>query len=122
MLVGLEGDLFVNVAEVMRWEGNWTETGARWQGGSGFSNQLYWLFSRQFIAIGQANYGMASTKSLMSFAVYPDDVTLYNYAINEYLNNPCAGIYSISDPKIGQNFESGRDQGKSFTRSCCSSR
>src|SRR5262249_30152767 len=55
LLVGLEGDLFVNAAEIMRWEGNWTETGAAWSGGSGFSNQLYWLFSRQSMAIGQAN-------------------------------------------------------------------
>ncbi|GKT84279.1 glycoside hydrolase family 92 protein [Colletotrichum tofieldiae] len=110
LLIGLEGDLFVNAAEIMRWEGKWTEAGARWQGGSGFSIQLYWLFSRQSIPIGQANYGMASIKALLSFAVYLDDVTLYNYAINEYLNNPCAGLYSMFEPKTGQNSESGRDQ------------
>lgn len=113
LLIGLDGDLFVNAAEIMRWEGNWTESGARWQGGSGFSIQLYWLFSRQSIPIGQANYGMASIKALLSFAVYLDDVTLYNYAINEYLNNPCAGLYSFFEPETGQSSESGRDQSKS---------
>lgn len=112
LLVGLDGDLFVNAAEIMRWEGNWTEAGAKWQGGSGFSIQLYWLFSRQSVAVGQANYGMASIKALLSFAVYLDDVTLYNYAINEYLNNPCAGLYSMFEPETGQSSESGRDQSR----------
>ncbi|WYZ38279.1 hypothetical protein EsH8_III_000193 [Colletotrichum jinshuiense] len=115
LLIGLEGDLFVNAAEIMRWEGNWKEAGARWQGGSGFSIQLYWLFSRQSIPIGQANYGMASIKALLSFAVYLDDVTLYNYAVNEYLNNPCAGLYSMFEPETGQNSESGRDQSHAMT-------
>jgi hypothetical protein len=60
----------------MRWEGNWTEAGAHWYGGSGFSNQLYWLFARQSIIIGQANYGMISIKALLDFAVYLDDVSM----------------------------------------------
>lgn len=76
LLVGLEGDLFVNAAEIMRWEGNWTESGAHSYGGSGFSNQIYWLFARQSIIIGQANYGMVSIKALLSFAVFLDDVQM----------------------------------------------
>jgi hypothetical protein len=76
LLVGLEGDLFANAAEIMRWEGNWTESGARPIGATGFSNQLYWLFARQSIIIGQANYGMVSIKALLSFAVYLDDVQM----------------------------------------------
>lgn len=114
LLVALEGQLFVNAAEIMRWEGNWTETGAKWQGGTGFSNQLYWLFARQSIVIGQANYGMASISALLSFAVYLDDVVLYNYALNEYQNNQCAGLTANWDNKTGQSSESGRDQGKGF--------
>ncbi|KAH6989931.1 chondroitin AC/alginate lyase [Ilyonectria destructans] len=110
LLVGLEGSLFANAAEIMRWEGNWTESGAKWQGGAGFSIQLYWLFARQSIIIGQANYGMASIMALLNFAVYLDDVTLYNYALNAYLNDPCAGIYGNFDTKSGQSAESGRDQ------------
>ncbi|KAJ5708162.1 chondroitin AC/alginate lyase [Penicillium malachiteum] len=110
LLVGLEGDLFVNAAEIMRWEGNWTEAGASWSGGSGFSNQLYWLFSRQAVVIGQANYGMISIKSLLSFAVYLDDVDLYNYAINAYINDRCASVFSLYNPTTGQSSESGRDQ------------
>jgi alpha-galactosidase len=112
LLVGLEGDMFVNAAEIMRWEGNWTETGSSWAGGSGFSNQLYWLFSRQATVIGQANYGMISIKSLLSFAVYLDDVNLYNYAINAFINDKCAGLFSLYEPTTGQSSESGRDQGK----------
>ncbi|TVY49134.1 hypothetical protein LOCC1_G001207 [Lachnellula occidentalis] len=65
LLVGLEGDMFVNAAEIMRWEGNWVEQGAQASGESGFSNQLYWLFARQSIIIGQANYGMISIKALL---------------------------------------------------------
>lgn len=111
LLVGLEGSFFANAAEIMRWEGGWTEAGAHWYGGSGFSNQLYWLFARQSIIIGQANYGMISIKALLDFAVYLDDVTMYNYALNAFINDPCGGIYGNYLPKTGQSSESGRDQG-----------
>lgn len=76
LLVGLPGDMMVNAAEIMRWEGGWVEEGAAAIGSSGFSNQLYWLFARQSIIIGQANYGMVSVKALLSFAVYMDDVSM----------------------------------------------
>ncbi|KAE8421344.1 chondroitin AC/alginate lyase [Aspergillus pseudocaelatus] len=115
LLIGLDGDLFVNAAEIMRWEGNWTESGSRWQGGSGFSNQLYWLFSRQSVAIGQANYGMASIKALMSFAVYLDDVQLYNYAVHAFIHDRCAGLLAMYHPETGQSVEAGRDQGHTMS-------
>ncbi|CAH0024842.1 unnamed protein product [Clonostachys rhizophaga] len=111
LLVGLEGDLFVNAAEIMRWEGGWVEQGAKWMGTSGFSNQLYWLFAKQSINIGQANYGMASIKALLSFAVYLDDVAMYNYAIHAWKNDPCGGIYGNFQMRTGQGAEIGRDQG-----------
>lgn len=110
LLVGLEGDIFVNAAEIMRWEGGWKETGAKWQGGSGFSIQLYWLFSRQSIPLGQANYGMASIKALLSFAVYLDDVQLYNYAMDAFIQDNCAGLFASYEPSTGQSIEAGRDQ------------
>lgn len=134
LLVGLEGDLFVNAAEIMRWEGGWVERGARAIGTTGFSNQLYWLFAKQSINIGQANYGMVSIKALLSFAVYLDDVALvctlraqkranskrptlkspqYNYAVHAFYNDPCAGIYANFDTATGQGSETGRDQGHS---------
>ncbi|PQE27964.1 gpi anchored protein [Rutstroemia sp. NJR-2017a BVV2] len=71
-----DGDMFANAAEIMRWEGGWLEAGAKWQGGNGFSIQLYCLFARQSIINGQANYGMVSIKALLSFAVYLDDVIM----------------------------------------------
>ncbi|KAI6914780.1 hypothetical protein KC318_g466 [Hortaea werneckii] len=111
LMIGLEGDMFVNAAEIMRWEGNWTEAGAKWQGGSGFSVQLYWLFAGQSINIGQANYGMISIKALLSFAVYLEDVTMWNYAINAWINHPCAGVPAMYHPGTGQSVEAGRDQG-----------
>jgi hypothetical protein len=76
LLIGLEGDMFANAAEIMRWEGGWVEEGATASGGSGFSNQLYWLFARQSIVIGQANYGMVGIKALLAFSVYLDDVSM----------------------------------------------
>lgn len=114
LLIGLDGNLFANAAEIMRWEGGWVEAGSKWQGSPGFSNQLYWLFSRQSVVIGQANYGMVSIEALLSFAVYLDDVTLYNYAINEFINNPCAGLAAMYEPSTGQSVESGRDQSKNL--------
>ncbi|KAL4738902.1 chondroitin AC/alginate lyase [Aspergillus similis] len=115
LLIGLEGDIFVNAAEIMRWEGNWTEAGAKWQGGSGFSIQLYWLFSRQSIPIGQANYGLASIKALLSFAVYLDDVQLYNYAMDAFIQDNCAGLFATYDSSTGQSVEAGRDQGHTMS-------
>lgn len=110
LMIGLDGDLFANAAEIMRWEGGWVEQGAKWQGGSGFSIQLYWLFARQSVIIGQANYGIASIKALLSFAAYLDDVALWNYALYAYENDLCAGIQATISPWTGQNSESGRDQ------------
>lgn len=115
LMIGLDGDLFVNAAEIMRWEGGWVEQGAKWQGGSGFSIQLYWLFARQSVIIGQANYGIVSIKALLSFAVYLDDVAMYNYALYAYKNDLCAGIESTIDSSTGQSSESGRDQSHAMT-------
>jgi len=110
LLVGLDGQFFVNAAEIMRWEGNWTEADASWKGGKGFSAQLYWLFARQSIVVGQANYGMASITALLSFAVYLDDLSMYNYALDMYQNDLCGGLQGNVDVKTGQGAESGRDQ------------
>jgi hypothetical protein len=60
------------------------------KGGKGFSVQLYWLFARQSVIVGQANYGMASITALLSFAVYLDDLSMYNYyALDMYQNDLC---------------------------------
>lgn len=75
LLVSLDGDLLVNAAEIMRWEGGWND--------GSFSNQLYWLFARQSIIIGHANYGLASIKGLLSFAVYLDDVSMVSLSRNK---------------------------------------
>lgn len=112
LLVGLDGHLFVNAAEIMRWEGNWTEADATYRGGKGFSVQLYWLFARQSVIVGQSNYGMASISALLSFAVYLDDVSMYNYALDMYQNDLCGGLQGNVDQKTGQSAESGRDQCK----------
>ncbi|KAJ5461738.1 uncharacterized protein N7458_003290 [Penicillium daleae] len=110
LLIGIDGLPFVNAAEIMRWEGGWVEQGASWKGGSGFSIQLYWLFARQSIIIGQANYGVASIMGLLNFAVYLDDVALYNYALYAYKNDLCAGLSANFDQTTGQSAEAGRDQ------------
>lgn len=102
--------MLVNAAEIMRWEGGWVEQGAKWQGSQGFSVQLYWLFARQSIIIGQANYGVASIKGLLSFAVYLDDLAMFNYALNAYKYDLCAGLEANIDTVSGQSGESGRDQ------------
>ncbi|KAG6364086.1 hypothetical protein INS49_005684 [Diaporthe citri] len=103
LLVSLDGDLLVNAAEIMRWEGGWDD--------GSFSNQLYWLFARQSIIIGHANYGLATIKGLLSFAVYLDDVSMYYYALAAYQHDPCAGLPGNYDQTTGQGSETGRDQG-----------
>ncbi|GKZ24763.1 hypothetical protein AbraIFM66951_002017 [Aspergillus brasiliensis] len=110
LLIGIEGTIFANAAEIMRWEGGWVEQGATFKGGSGMSIQLYWLFARQSIIIGQANYGMASIMGLLNFAVYLDDVALYNYALYAYKYDRCAGMPYNYLASTGQNSEAGRDQ------------
>ncbi|GKZ33025.1 hypothetical protein AbraIFM66950_002742 [Aspergillus brasiliensis] len=110
LLIGIEGTIFANAAEIMRWEGGWVEQGATFKGGSGMSIQLYWLFARQSIIIGQANYGMASIMGLLNFAVYLDDIALYNYALYAYKYDRCAGMPYNYLASTGQNSEAGRDQ------------
>lgn len=110
LFVGLDGDIFVNAAEIIRWE---APGASRYQPstyGSGFSAQFYWLFSRQSIDIGQANYGFASIKAMLSFATFLDDIALYNYALHAYQNDYCAGIPVLFDQQTGQSAEAGRDQ------------
>ena len=107
LLIGLEGDLLVNAAEIMRWEGNWTATAQ-----AKFNDQLYWLFLQQSAVVGQGNYGMISAKALLSFAVYLDDVTFYNYAISQFINNPCCSVQALYEPTTGQSSEAGRGQGE----------
>ncbi|KAJ6049772.1 chondroitin AC/alginate lyase [Penicillium canescens] len=110
LLVGINGVVFANAAEIMRWEGGWVEQTASWKGSAGFSIQLYWLFARQSIIIGQANYGVASIMGLLNFAVYLDDVALYNYALYAYKNDLCAGLSANLLDGTGQFTEAARDQ------------
>ncbi|RPA97155.1 hypothetical protein L873DRAFT_1845030 [Choiromyces venosus 120613-1] len=58
------------------------------------------------VIVGQANYGTASIMSLLAFAVYLDDVTMYNYALRYHQNDPCAG----GGGDVGFGNGSGRDQ------------
>lgn len=53
---------------------------------------------------------MVSIKALLSFAVYIDDVSMYNYALYARQHDLCAGIYGNYDPNTGQGAETGRDQ------------
>lgn len=110
LMIGLDGQLFVNAAEIMRWEGGWIEADATYKGGKGFSVQLYWLFARQSVIVGQSNYGMASISALLSFAVYLEDISMYNYALDMYQNDLCGGLQGNVDLTTGQSAESGRDQ------------
>jgi hypothetical protein len=91
-LVGIDGAIIVNAAEIMGYEGGWVEAGDSPLGTTGFSNQVYWLFARQSIIIGQAGYGVASIADLFHFTVYLDDLTMWNYALHSYKNNFCVGI------------------------------
>jgi hypothetical protein len=99
LLVGLDGILLTNAAEIMRWEGGWVESGAKAIGSSGFSNQLYWLLARQSIIIGQANYGMISIKALLSYAVYMDDVSMVGASSD--ISNP-AIFHKLTDNPLSQ--------------------
>lgn len=58
---------------------------------------------------------MVSIKALLDFAVYLDDVTMYNYALNAFQNDICAGIFGNYDTATGQSSETGRDQGHAVT-------
>lgn len=53
---------------------------------------------------------MASIKALLSFAVYLDDVQLYNYVMDAVIQDNCAGLFATYEPSTGQSAEAGRDQ------------
>ena len=53
---------------------------------------------------------MASITALLSFAVYLEDLSMYNSALDMYQNDLCGGFQGNVDIKTGQSAESGRDQ------------
>lgn len=88
LLLGLQGDILVNAAEIMRWEGGWVEQGARPLGSSGFSAKIQ-MFKDRGKFIGQANYGMVSIKALLSYAVFLDDVSAVSTTPAPLLESSC---------------------------------
>ncbi|KAI5778475.1 chondroitin AC/alginate lyase [Geopyxis carbonaria] len=112
LMAGLEGFLLANAAELLRHSPYaWRESGAAYTGTKGFSGVLYRVFAPPVVAVGQANYGLAMIRAQLAFAVYLDDVVMYNAALNSLQNDYCAGFAATIHPTTGQLSESGRDQG-----------
>ncbi|KAB8227308.1 uncharacterized protein BDW43DRAFT_304709 [Aspergillus alliaceus] len=86
LLIGVDGDLFVNAAEIMRWEGNWTETGADGRGEVGLAISC--------TGSSHCSRRCTNTRFTRTFRT----VTL--------------GYSPMYHPETGQSVEAGRDQDK----------
>ena len=62
--------------------------------------------------MGKVSYNTAIIKAMLHSSIYLDDVSLYKYAINELINDPCAGVLAQYHLKNGHSVEAGRDQSK----------
>ncbi|WP_147303015.1 galactose-binding domain-containing protein [Marinoscillum furvescens] len=59
-----------------------------------------------------ANQGAGQINGALTIAIFTNDVVLFNQAIDNYLNEPCAGI--VNSLPNGQNGDTGRDYGHAF--------
>ena len=112
LLVGLQGFLFVNGAEIMRtYEGMTPEK----------LKKIQEMFRRVFIPVcekfyakkpfSNGNWGAAVTKGCMGYAIFTDNEKLYQDALKFYRSGRDNGsLRYYIDGKTGQNQEAGRDQ------------
>ncbi|KAK0451260.1 chondroitin AC/alginate lyase [Desarmillaria tabescens] len=108
LAAGLQGQLFVNAAEILRYLGPMNTTDY-----ASVTAMFFRAVAPALVPVGQANYGVAAIQTLASFAVALHDVTMWNSAMDRIQNDPCVGLPFLFHPETGQNVDSGRDQGHS---------
>ena len=114
---GLGANQMANAAEILAWGFN----GAAGWPSENISKAKTWFknvpYPRCNVAYS-AGWGTAAMTGLMGMAVFCDDETMFNNAVNIYkngftpLSGGCCGVTQSIDA-TGQNAESGRDQGHS---------
>ena len=131
LAAGLYGFQFANAAELLRSYPAWPKKNQ-----TRFSTMLSTIFAKYnhyFLTTHidkpdfyYANWDLCNIASLMSIGIFTENATMYNYAVDYFLNGPKGGavangalpFYSIanyteegSGKVLMQNQEAGRDQG-----------
>ncbi|MFT3751755.1 MAG: alginate lyase family protein [Paludibacter sp.] len=110
LLAGLNGDLFVNSAEIMRYTySDWKkEDIAQCEN---MFQQVFYPVIKDFAEYANGNWGNACIKVMMGIGVFCNDREIFHRGVNYYLHG--AGNGSLTNYIInnaGQCQESGRDQ------------
>jgi hypothetical protein len=110
-LMGLNGFIFANAAEIMAYtKAGWNENDIL-QCKTWFRDVLYPTV-KDFATFANGNWDIACTKAIIAIGVFLDDKEIYNRAVDYYLHGEGNGRlthYIINED--GQCQESGRDQG-----------
>jgi len=101
--------MMTNAAEIIRYtDAGWTAAGIQ-NFESMLTNVFYPRLNDHSGSQYEANVGSGNTKAMMAFGVFTQNQTMFNEAIDYYLNERCSGLPVDISP-TGQASESGRDQ------------
>ncbi len=100
-----------NAAEILRYcylDSNgdqvWSENDV-----NSFENWMLVKFVQHIDTYGMANGGACGIKGMLAIGIFCENDTIYNYAINGYMNDENCGVTGLIN-EFGQNRECGRDQ------------
>lgn len=115
LTASLDGFIFVNAAEIMRYTYNdWHKNDIR-KCEDMFRDVFYKALTETFFdrpAYTNGNWGNAAIKATMGFGVFLNDKTMFQHAVDLYYskNKDNGSIYNYIINETGQCQESGRDQ------------
>ncbi|WP_159885644.1 alginate lyase family protein [Paenibacillus puerhi] len=105
LAAGDNGIFLANAGELLRYSNSgWSSTGI-----TKLSDLLTDVFYPQISNIGDANWGGSCLKTIIAIAIFTNNSTMFDYAVNNYRNHSCAAL-TKNIMSTGQISESGRDQ------------
>jgi parallel beta-helix repeat protein len=110
LLAAWTGHLFCNAAEILRY----TDAGWQQKDNESFTNMLmtvYYPLMRYYFPQANGNWNGAIIHSIMAIAIFTDNRTMFNNAVDNYLHAPVNGSVFKYIYANGQCQESPRDQG-----------
>ena len=110
LLVGMEGYNFCNAAELLKhtWNG-WAQDNQRQF--ELMLRNVFYLVIKDFYPSANGNWDAAMLQTMMAMGVYLDDRSMFDRAVDYYLNGKGNGAVRNYFKPSGQCQETGRDQG-----------
>lgn len=104
LIAGDQGLTFAFAGEIIRHTNNsWSAAGV-----TAYENMLKNVFYPHILGIGDANWGSASMKGIISIGIFCNDQAKFDHAINSFRTDPNGSVTKNNLP-TGENSESGRD-------------